>query len=475
MPGAPHIVPCDSSCGSVTLARKCEAAARLAAETGTILSSLAGSVVAPVPSLRKLLIGLVICGIALSTALLAGPVMSGALLLLLPADSLPEDHDLPESYQPFHKGGVDMATGLYIREDEDLVLRDTPALILRRTYLSNYRAVKQFGVGTTHTGEWYVVGDGEQFSWATLVLANGARVQFDRTSPGRSFLNAMYEHRSTPSEWQGARFGWTGFGWALRRQDGSLARFRACGDGSVCSLVQTRDQDGHAIRYRRDLSGRLLRMEASPDRWIAFDYDADRRITRAHSTASASDAVTYEYDARGRLSLVTESDGTTRRYAYTGRDLMARIEDPGHTIENVYNDDGRCIRQVNRYPGTDQPFIFTFAYVIEGDRVVESSSTESDGTWSRFTFNANRYTTSETRGSAGIEPTAIIYDRDQMTGLVTGLTVTCPDRTGRPLTHRSLVKPGWEDWTQWDLLQTHCSSKKPPQPSTQSPLVISRR
>jgi YD repeat-containing protein len=423
--------------------------------------------------LRKLLIGLVICGIALFTVLLAGPVMSGALLLLLPADNLPEDHDLPESYQPFHKGGVDMATGLYVREDEDLVLRDTPALILRRTYLSNYRAVKQFGVGTTHTGEWYVVGDGEQFSWATLVLANGARVQFDRTSPGQSFLNAMYAHHSTPGEWQGARFGWTGFGWALRRQDGSLARFRACGDGSVCSLVQTRDQDGHEIRYRRNFSGRLLRMEASPDRWIAFDYDAVNRVTRAYS--SAGDAVRYEYDGRGRLARVAEDGGTTRRYTYTDRDQMATIDDPEHTIENEYNAEGRCIRQVNRYPGSGEPFVFTFAYVLEDDRVVETSSTESDGAWSRFRFDANRYTTSETRGSGGIEPTTILYDRDQATGLVTGLTVTCPDRTGRPLSHRSFVKPGWEDWTRWDLLQTHCSSKKPPRPRTQTPLVISRK
>ena len=424
--------------------------------------------------MRKLLIGLVVCGIALFAAAFAGPVTSGAILLVLPADNRPEDHDLPESYQPFHKGGVDMATGLYIREDEDLVLRDTPPLILRRTYRSNYRAMKQFGVGTTHTGEWYVVGDGEQFSLATLILANGGRVQFNRTSPGRTFLNAMYEHHSTPSEWQGARFGWTGFGWALRRRDGSLAQFRACDDSSVCSVVQTRDHDGHTIRYRRDSSGRLLRMETSPDRWIAFDYDADSRITRAYSTASASDAVTYEYDARGRLSRVTESDGTTRRYTYTDRDLMATIEDPGHTIENLYNDDGRCIRQVNRYPGTDETFIFRFEYVIEGDRVVETSSTESDGTWSRFTYNPNRYTTSETRGSAGIEPTTIMYDRDQATGLVTGLTVTCPDRTGRPLSHRSFVKPGWEDWTRRDLLKTHCYSTKPPRRS-QSPLIVSRR
>jgi hypothetical protein len=61
-----------------------------------------------------------------------------------------------------------------------------------------------------------------------------------------------------------------------------------------------------------------------------------------------------------------------------------------------------------------------------------------------------------------VEPTTILYDRDQVTNLVTGLTVTCPDRTGRPLRHESLVKPGWEEWTRWDLLQTHCSWRQRP-------------
>jgi hypothetical protein len=153
---------------------------------------------------------------------------------------------------------------------------------------------------------------------------------------------------------------------------------------------------------------------------------------------------------------------------------MATIEDPGHTIENEYDGDGRCVRQVNRYPDGREPYIFTFAYAVEQGAVVAASTTETGGIWSRFTFGKDRYTTSEIRGSEGIEPTIITYDRDSVTNFVTGMTVTCPDRTGRPLRHDSLVKPGWEDWTKWDLLQTHCSSKKRP---GQSPgaLVISSR
>ena len=86
-----------------------------------------GNVVAPPWRLRKLLIGLSICFLAGFVALIAGPITSGALLLLLPNGAPSLEHDLPESYRPFHKGHVDIATGLYVREDEDIVVRGTPA------------------------------------------------------------------------------------------------------------------------------------------------------------------------------------------------------------------------------------------------------------------------------------------------------------------------------------------------------------
>jgi YD repeat-containing protein len=46
--------------------------------------------------------------------------------------------------------------------------------------------------------------------------------------------------------------------------------------------VLSRDDDGHVIHGRRDTLGRLLRIEASSDRWLAFDYDAAHRVTRAY-------------------------------------------------------------------------------------------------------------------------------------------------------------------------------------------------
>lgn len=188
------------------------------------------------------------------------------------------------------------------RNDEDLIVRGTPALMLRRTYISEYRVSREFGIGTSHNGALFLEGDPKRFQWIQLVMPDGTRVRFERTSAGTSYYNAMYEHRSSPSDWQGARLGWTGIGWALKKRDGSLLMFQGCGGATpVCWMLWERDADGHRIDYRRDADGRLVRMETTDDRWIAFEYDRAHRITRAY--ASNGHAVVYAYDSAGRLTL----------------------------------------------------------------------------------------------------------------------------------------------------------------------------
>ena len=407
--------------------------------------------------MRVLLIVLTVCLALVVAAIFAGPVSSGALLLLLPAHQRQVEHGLPADYTPLHKGHVNLNVGLYVRQNEDLIVPGTPPLVLRRTYISGFRVTKQFGIGTTHASEWYVVGDGKRFQWAALIRPGEHRVTFERTSPGALVSNAMFQHRSSPAEWQGARLGWTGLGWALRQADGTLARFRLCGpdENSVCSIVRHRDADGHVVDYRRNAAGRLERMEAGPERWIAFDYDARDRVLRAF--ASTGHEVRYEYDDGGRLASVESGGATTHRYTYTDRDEMATITEPGTDIENTYDADGRCIRQVNRYADGSDPYIFDNAYTLDGSDVVQTDVRRSDATWTQYRFNKMGYTTSETWGRENAAPATFDYERDPVTNAVTSLSLTCPDRTGRQLRHASLVRPGREDWIKWDLVRTHCA------------------
>jgi YD repeat-containing protein len=405
--------------------------------------------------LRKLL-KLTFAGIVtLVVTMFGGPVSSGAVFFLLPANGNGAAAVLSKDYRPLHKGGVDFATGLYVREDEDVVIDGTPPLILRRTSLSNYQVSREFGIGATHNGEVYLHGDLREIS---LILASGSRITFGRTSPGSFLLNAMFEHRSS-HEWGGSRLGWTGIGWALKRGDHRLLLFRGCGEGTVCSIVRSREPDGSTIYYRRDAARRLARMEGSSGRWIAFEYDDHNRIRRAHASTNA--AVHYAYDTAGRLAQVTASDGRTHRYTYTDRHQVATIEDPDLRIENRYDQNGRCIKQTVHMSGESIPLVNTFTYRLQGQDVVQTDMTRSDGLWRQVTFNPNRSALSEAWKYSTEEPTRILYERDSATDRVSALTVSCPDRRGRPLRHTSLVHDGNDQLVKQNVLKTHCFSRIP--------------
>src|SRR5262245_38286830 len=129
-------------------------------------------------------------GIAIMVVVLSGPLRSGAIFLLLPTFPQRVEHDLPPSYRPLHKGHVDLATGQYIREDEDLVVRGTPPLILRRIYLSRDHELRRFGIGTTHNGETLVFARSPLLQQVNVLLGD-IQVEFDRTTTGTTVANAM--------------------------------------------------------------------------------------------------------------------------------------------------------------------------------------------------------------------------------------------------------------------------------------------
>ena len=398
-----------------------------------------------------LICGIVICGIGVISLSAARSGQPGLRNSAATDAQTPAAHDLSSDYKPLHKGGIDLATGLYIRENEDLVVHGAPALILRRTYLSGYRVSKHFGIGATHQGEEYLIGDGERFQWASLILARGTRINFRRTTPGTSILNAQYVHDESASEWRGAQLRWAGFTWVLRREDGSTLTFKGCGPlpGSICSIIKAEDPDGHTIYYRRNFAGALQQMADGTGRWIGFDYDETGRIIRAHTSTGRE--VRYEYDANGRLKTATAGDGPRYRYTYTDLDQLATIEEPGTSIENRYAD-GRCVHQVNRYPDSD-PYVFDFTYHIEESRIVRTETKTSDGTHKTYTWDEGRRVLTESFGRQGYEPIVLSYERAAGTSAVTALSVACPDLGGGSRRHTRPVGSGNQDRVKAELMR----------------------
>src|SRR5438094_2111715 len=235
---------------------------------------------------RSALLAVAVLTIAIIVAGLiwGGPLVSGALFLLLPAGGASTSQPLSSDYKPVHKGHVDLATGLYLRADEDVILDGAVPFIWRRMYLANDRVSRHFGIGTTHNAEWYLIGDVHHLESADLILEDGRRIRFDRTSPGNAYDNAMFIHTASSTEFYGARLGWVGLKWALRFDDGRLALFQACSPGKIdtCSIVSLRNSGGRTIHFRRDDRGTLRDIQAG-NQQLTPEYDDHRRITRAAS------------------------------------------------------------------------------------------------------------------------------------------------------------------------------------------------
>ena len=364
----------------------------------------------------------------------------------------------PRPYRPLHKGGVDISTGLYTREDDDLVVNTAMPIVLRRTYMSGDHVSRPFGIAATHPGEWWIYGDNDQrIPWGDLILADGGRIHFTRISPGDRQEGAVLRHDSTPTEFNGALLSWNGSKWEMRFRDGALAVFLDCqASRETCSLVERRDPQGHRIAYVRDASGTLLRME-SEGQSIAFDYDDHKRIVRAHD--STQHAVLYTYDDGGHLLRATESDGTIRNYEYDERHKLTAIREPGRIIRNWFDESGRFARQEVRSSDQDlDPYVATARYIVDGDSVVQVDFDEGGGV-ERHRYNSHHYMVSETFWADGPRPITFAYDRDATTNVVNGATMSCIGLEGA-VTRPVRLTPDAEHSTKLTLMRESCLSPR---------------
>ena len=367
----------------------------------------------------------------LVSATFLGPIVSGGVWLTSRAHASSGTTPLPWLV-PYHKGGIDFGSGLYVRNDEDLIVSGGQLpVVLQRTYRTMDPMSRAFGVGTSHNGEWYLRGDGQRFQWAALVLDDGAQIRYSRTTWGRSFVNAMFEHTTSPSEFYRSRIGWTGRQWALRWFDGSVALFRACsasGDDR-CAIVEMRSPDGLKVQYVRDPDTQRLLSIRSARAAIALEYDDHDRIVRARG--SDGQEVAYDYDAKGRLTRVTEA-AVVRAYTYDARGAMLTIDEPRWRIENSYDQDGRCVRQVTRWASGAISAI-DVSYTVSGGRVREAAAAWHDGSKTVYHFSPDGYVELKELDPDGPAPVAIAYRREPESNFSIGVRIRCYDSRKRQL------------------------------------------
>lgn len=318
--------------------------------------------------------------------------------------------DSPDDGDP-----VDLATGLFVHQREDVFLPDVIPIALTRTYRPNDVMSRAFGIGTSHSYDLFLVGPGDD-SWADLVLPNGASIHFVRTSPPGSHLTAVMEHTTSPTRFYKAILRWNNNvsrqSWDLTLRDGTVYEFGTTGQG--VRLVGVRDRVGNQLTIHRN-GVAIVSITSPHGRVLEFTTDTSNRVTKVRDPLGRE--VTYSYDANGRLAQVTDPASGVTQYTYDTAHRMLTIRDAKSLVylTNQYDANGRVVLQTQADQTTYQ-----FAYTTNGaGQIVQTDVTNPRGFVRRVTFNADRYWLTDTRafGTSNAQP--ITVERQTGSQLVT--------------------------------------------------------
>ncbi|HEU4391747.1 MAG TPA: DUF6531 domain-containing protein, partial [Blastocatellia bacterium] len=309
---------------------------------------------------------------------------------------------------------VDLGTGLFTYNQTDLVLPDIIPITLTRTYRPNDAAVRPFGIGANHPYGIFLYS-ANQYQEADLVLPDGAKIHYVRTTPGTSYTTAVFEATSTPTGAYKSRIVWNGNGWDLTMKDGSVLVF-----GENAPLQAIRDRNGNQLTLTRTNGqlGNITRVTSPNGRWIEFTYDGSNRVTQARDNIGRT--VGYTYDASGRLFHVTDAAGGVTEYTYDSSHRMLTIKDATNIVylTNQYDANGRVTLQTQADGTTYQ-----FAYTLDGSgKITQTTVIDPRGNTRTVTFNSSGYKLTDTRGCCG----GLAHTIERQAGTSLPLSVTDP-------------------------------------------------
>ncbi len=297
---------------------------------------------------------------------------------------------------------VSLATGLYVRTSNDFIVIGTPPLHFARVYMSTDSRALPFGIGTTHSYDYFMTGD---LSAITVITDERSRIPYVRIDGGTGREGARYEHRTSPSRFYGS------------------------------TLIEQQDETGRQLSLVRDDLGRLVKIEAPNGNWLQLHHDGNKRVTRGWDSTGRS--MQYEYDAGGRLGRAVASTGEVQTYEYDAFHRVTRMtERDGMIITNTYDAASRTTGQVVAFPPDapgsvpPAPLTFGFRYGTSGTRITDVEVTRSDGTVRRLTLNTVGYTLVEVQTTPDGVATTITYARNPATNVVSSLEVVCTDPSG---------------------------------------------
>jgi RHS repeat-associated protein len=318
----------------------------------------------------------------------------------------------------------------------------------RRTYRPRDPASRAFGIGTNLSYDFFLVGDTSPYTYQDLILPDGGRVRYTRTSPGTSFSDAVYTHTNTGSKYFGSVLKWAGQSgcyWELKLKDGMRYCFpEAAGATSARAgaVNAISDRFGNALSMTRDANKNLIRLVTPNGRTVDLVYDTSNRITSV--TDNLGRTASYLYDASGRLTKATDPLGNFETYTYDASHNMLTVTDKrGNTmVTNVYDINNRVSKQT--YPDTGTTL---FSYILDvNGKVTQTNVTDERGFISRRVFNSSGYITQATSALGRPEQLLVTIQRDPLTSQVISrtdalgrITAYTYDAKGNVLTETNLA------------------------------------
>jgi RHS repeat-associated protein len=320
---------------------------------------------------------------------------------------------------------VDPQSGLFASQTTDLYLPGPIPISLTRVYRQNDPNARAFGLATNFTYGIFL-WSAHQYTEADLIMPDGARVHYVRTSSGTGFADAVFESTSTPGPFYKSTIAWTNQprGWNLTLKDGTVFVF-----GENAPLQAIRDRYGNQITLTRTngQSGNITQVSATGGRWIKLTYDTSNRIIQAQDNVGRT--VGYHYDANGRLEQVTDANGGVTTYGWgtcTGTPVpptcnqILSITDPRNKVvlTNQYDTNQRVKTQTL----ADGTSTYTFSYTLTNGSVTKTDITDPNGFVRGVSFNADGWISSETLAVGKTYAQTFTYDRQAGTGLLNSVT-----------------------------------------------------
>lgn len=317
---------------------------------------------------------------------------------------------------------VDLQTGMFFHEWNDLAIRDVVPLTLTRAYRSDDTGSHAFGIGGNFNYGIHLYS-ANGFATPQVVMPCGEGIVFNLVSGSLTwpFTPAtVWEHTATDSAFYGATLQFLfdnssdGAHWILTMNDGTEYAFTRHIPNELAWM-----QDRYGNQTQLNYNGGLLDQVVSPSgRSITFSYDSGNRIVSA--TDQTGRKVIYTYDGGGTLSTVTYPDQTTEQYTYDGTHRLLTMQDRRGNVwvSNHYDVNGRISQQTL----ADQTN-YQFAYATDGNgKVTATTVTDANSNRERLSFDpVSKYPLTDTFAYGTPLAQTATYTREA-SGLIDSMT-----------------------------------------------------